>query len=77
MIKIKIEIREEINFNIENNIDIEIANIGNELNENYKKLMEGDINKEKVRKFMRKVRMAQTKYIELLKRNDSNYKSYY
>lgn len=77
MIKIKIEIREEINSNIENNIDIEIANIGNELNENYKKLMEGDINKEKVRKFMRKVRMAQTKYIELLKRNDSNYKSYY
>ena len=77
MIKIKIEIREEINSNIENNIDIEIANIGNELNENYKKLMEGDINKEKVREFMRKVRMAQTKYIELLKRNDSNYKSYY
>lgn len=77
MIKIKIEIREEINSNIENSIDIEIANIGNELNENYKKLMEGDINKEKVRKFMRKVRMAQTKYIELLKRNDSNYKSYY
>lgn len=77
MIKIKIEIREETNSNIENNIDIEIANIGNELNENYKKLMEGDINKEKVRKFMRKVRMAQTKYIELLKRNDSNYKSYY
>ena len=77
MIKIKIEIREETNSNIENNIDIEIANIGNELNENYKKLMEGDINKEKVKKFMRKVRMAQTKYIELLKRNDSNYKSYY
>lgn len=77
MIKIKIEIREEINSNIENNIDIEIANIGNELNENYKKLMEGDINKEKVREFMRKVRMAQTKYIELLKRNDNNYKPYY
>ena len=77
MIKIKIEIREEINSNIENNIDIEIANIGNELNENYKKLMEGDINKEKVREFMRKVRMAQTKYRELLKRNDSNYKPYY
>ena len=77
MIKIKIEIREEINSNIENNIDIEIANIGNELNENYKKLMEGDINKEKVREFIRKVRMAQTKYIDLLKRNDSNYKPYY
>ena len=77
MIKIKIEIREEINSNIENNIDIEIANIGNELNENYKKLMEGDINKEKVREFIRKVRMAQTKYIDLLKRNDNNYKPYY
>lgn len=77
MIKIKIEIREETNSNIENNIDIEIANIGNELNENYKKLMEGDINKEKVREFIRKVRMAQTKYIDLLKRNDNNYKPYY
>ena len=43
----------------------------------YKKLLEGVIYKEKVRDFMRKVRMAQTKYIELLKRNDSNYKPYY
>lgn len=59
---------EEINPNIENNIDIEVANIGKELNENYKKLMEDDISREKVREFMRKVRMAQTKYIELLKR---------